>query len=309
MAEMSETKTDFCGVMDQKEIFRQMKVTKDESWGKMMEHLKNDRGMDIVDLWKRGEALNYHAEYEQAAPRLALYPPKDGEAKGAMIICAGGAFIFKSWNEAEPVADYFYEKGFYTAILDYRVTPYENTDSAADGHRAIRYLRANAKKYNIAPDHIAIGGFSAGGILSNIAATTYQPGNPEAEDELERYSSRPDAVFLGYGAFPRGIKTAELGFDFQAQAKLARVSPELLLTPDCPPYFMFQTISDDPRMIANMSIRLAEMGIPFEVHTFAGGNHGNGLFDGRNEVEDYPHTAHWAQLCGEWLEMQGFGVK
>ena len=274
-------------------FFHKMKAEKDEEWKEMLIRLEK-RGASIVNLYEDGEIPNLKEECANEIPRLAVYPVRKGK-RGCIIICAGGAFIFKSFNEAEPVADYFYEKGFQTAILDYRLQPYTVHDSAEDGHRAIAYLREHAGEYGIDPFHIAIGGFSAGGMLSNLAAVTYQ----NAEE-------RPDAVFLGYGAFSEILNVGRLGFDFEKQRELARNSADVLLHPDCPPYFMFQTTFDDPRNIANMQIRLTEMGIPFEAHTFSGGFHGNGLYDGKNRVENQPHTAHWAELFAEWLEQNGF---
>lgn len=306
MSEKFEGNTEFTQMQDPMDFFRMMKKSRDESWEKMLHHLVNDRGMKMVDIGGKDARSKDTEEEKQQAPRILLYPPHPGEKRGALIICAGGAFVFKSWNEAEPVADYFYEQGFYTVILDYRVQPYTQKDSAADGHRAIRYLRAHAEELNVDPEHVAIGGFSAGGMLSNLAASTYPPADMDSADELEHYSARPDAAILGYGAFVEAAGVGKLGFDFRAQNELARNAPELLLHPDCPPYFMFQTTADDPRNVAIMSLRLAELGIPFEAHTFQGGMHGNGLFNGKNEVENVPHTAHWAELCTEWLEQNGF---
>ena len=269
----------------------------DENWKAMFLSLR-EKGAEIV-------SLNVQCENKTDAdiPRLAIYPPHSGSPRGSVIVCAGGAFIFKSRGEAEPVADFFYKNGYHAAILDYRVMPHTREESVADGHRAIQYLRCHAEKYNINPKEIVICGFSAGGILSNLAATTYALGNPDAIDPIERFSSRPDGVILGYGAFSDVTNIgAGLGFDFKEQNKKARLSPDLLLHPDVPPYFMFQTINDDPRIIANMQIRLTEMGIPFEAHTFMGGYHGSGLYDGNNGTENTPHTAHWAELAVVWLE-------
>jgi len=56
----------------------------------------------------------------------------------------------------------------------------------------------------------------------------------------------------------------------------------------------------------SMGKELADMGIPFEARICPGGTHGNGLFDGKNDVEDVPHTAHWSGLAGEWLKDIGF---
>lgn len=306
----SESKKDFKNVSneDRMKFFQSLKLSKDEKWATMMEHMEKERGYEVVKLWEPDQIPN-KAEGDVQVPRVVLYPPHEGNARGVIIVCAGGAFLFKSDNEAWPVADYFYNKGFYTVILDYRVTPYVAADAGCDGKRAIQYLRANAERLNIDPDHISIGGFSAGGILSNQVATTWTLGNPDSADPMDHYSSRPDAALLFYGTSMATHTLGFLGFSFAAQNEQARKSPDALLTPDCPPYFLFQTTSDDPRNLALMQYRLACLGIPFEAHTFEGGNHGNGLFDGKNDVENVPHTAHWAELCAEWLEGRGFNNK
>lgn len=113
------------------------------------------------------------------------------------------------WNEALPVAELFYKKGINVAILDYHVNQSNVIDinseatrmAGEDGIMAVRYLRLNAVKYNILPNHIAIGGFSAGGILSGYVATKFDYGCSEAEEPLLKVSSRPDAALILYGAF------------------------------------------------------------------------------------------------------------
>ena len=289
------------------EAVRQIKAPRDKEWADMISDYE-EKGYDVLPLWPDG-APGFHEEYGQEQPRIIVYPAHEGKATGSFILCVGGGFYFKTYNEAVPVADYFYKKGFHMALLDYRVLPYERMVSVADGLRAIRFIRRNAEKYNVDPTHVAIGGFSAGGVLSNLAGCVYTEGNADAADKIERYSSRPDAVIVGYGAFSEILNVGTgLAFDFADQRKAARLSPDLLLNPDCPPRFLFQTVTDDPRNISNMQMRLAEMGIPFEAHCFMGGSHGNGLYDGRYEVENVPHTAHWAELAAEWLCDQGFPV-
>lgn len=215
--------------------------------------------------------------------------------------------MFKSFNEAAPVADYFYEKGFHTAILDYRVDPYTHADSCADGCRAVRYLRANAGKYNISPDHIAIGGFSAGGTLTGQVATHFGAGNPESDDPVERVSSRPDAALQMYGSFDTASHVQNfLGYSPETQRKAVEMSTQLNLRPDCPPFFLMETLFDDPRTVTSFAEALASQGIPFALHIFHSGGHGGGLYDGKNEVEDCPHTAKWAELAADWLHDLGF---
>ena len=49
-------------------------------------------------------------------------------------------------------------------MVDYRLEPYSQEEGALDVARAVRFVRKNAKIYQIDPDDIAVMGFSAGGI-------------------------------------------------------------------------------------------------------------------------------------------------
>ena len=98
-----------------------------------------------------------------------------------------------------------------------------------DMHRAVRYVRHNAKQYDVDPGRIGIYGGSAGGHLSLMQGTAGNAGNPTAVDPVERASSRVQAVacffpptdFLNYGkegqeALGAGIlKNFRAPFDFR----------------------------------------------------------------------------------------------
>lgn len=101
------------------------------------------------------------------------------------------------------VAGFFARAGFNAAILTYRLKPYSRRDAMHDMQRAIRLLRARRDELGIT-DKIAVMGFSAGGMLSGNCATHYDAGDTAASDPVERFSCRPDAAVLGYGAFCDG---------------------------------------------------------------------------------------------------------
>jgi acetyl esterase/lipase len=67
-----------------------------------------------------------------------------------------------------------------------------------DARRAIQTVQARAKDYLIAPNRIVVIGFSAGERLAALFGTQFVRGNPNAEDPIERVSSRPDYLVLGY---------------------------------------------------------------------------------------------------------------
>lgn len=285
--------------------FEEHKLERELTWIEMWENLEK-QGIRPVELWEK-DVPGYIPAERQAPPRIALFPAPGNEVRGLIIICAGGGFNFKSRQEGKPVAEYFQKKGLNAAILDYRCVPHTPMDACADGLRAVRWVRYHAKEWNIDPNKVALSGFSAGGILTALAATHFDYGNPKAEDPVERMSSRPDAALLFYGAMARAaVMGSRLSYDIEGQREVAKHDPLKCMRNDAPPFFIFQTHADDPRFAMNFGKELADRGIPFEVHTFAGGKHGQGLYDGSYGMENVPHTAHWAELAAEWLIEQGF---
>jgi dipeptidyl aminopeptidase/acylaminoacyl peptidase len=61
-------------------------------------------------------------------------------------------------------------------------------------HRAVRFIRHNAKEYKIDPDRLGIVGASAGGHLSLMIGTSGKMGDPKAKDPVDRESSKVQAV-------------------------------------------------------------------------------------------------------------------
>lgn len=270
-------------------------------WNEMLSTMKQE------PLWENGTP-NFKPDIEQKQPSLYILPKREGKPRGAVIVCAGGAYLFKSNNEGKPVAEKFYNAGLGAAVLDYRVTPYTQFDAMDDAKRAVRYLRYHADQYNILPDKIAILGFSAGGNLTGMTATVFDYGNAQSEDPIERISSRPDAAIQCYGSFSwAAFPDAAPGFSSAEQIEKVKISPDKHVTSDCPPFFLFQTQADDPRGILNMSKELTDHGVKYELHIFPEGPHGSALFDGKHEYSPlFAHTARWSDLAIEWMEGLGF---
>lgn len=285
--------------------FQELVVSRRNSFAQMMKDLEK-MDYEIVDI---REEAGFTA-------RLAIKKIHKNGPRGMLILCPGGGFVFKSWNEALPVAEYFYEQGINVAILDYHVKKepvlevFSETSKMAgeDGLQAVRYMRAYADKYSIKADHIAIGGFSAGGILSGYAATKFDYGDARGKDPLHRVSSRPDAALILYGAFSStsSIPSSTGGMTREQIAAANELDNVRNIRVDCPPMFVFQTHEDDPRVALNFCMELAVHGVPYEIHTFEKGPHGGGLYNGKDETPDEPHTAMWAALAADWLKSKGF---
>lgn len=145
-------------------------------------------------------------------PYIVTFPVPEGtETKGAVLICAGGAFQFRSdQNEGTPVAQALSEQGFQSFVVNYRLRPYTQEEGALDLARAVRFVRKNADVYGIDEKNIAVMGFSAGGILAGEMLLNYA-GNENGTaldasytpDELDKISADAGADGMIYSFYGR----------------------------------------------------------------------------------------------------------
>ncbi len=126
--------------------------------------------------------------------RHAFYKPTDhGKGYAIIDIISGG------WNSARGRLDE--HKGFQTfgiycarGYTVFAVRPgtkgeYPMMDMVTHVKAAIRYIKANAAKYNIDPNKIGLMGASAGGHLALLTTLTAEPAQPDAADPLLHYST------------------------------------------------------------------------------------------------------------------------
>jgi acetyl esterase/lipase len=265
---------------------------------------------DRTLLWEGGAPGYDGRDPLQPPPSIVFVPaPQADKPRGTVVVAHGGGFRTRTGCEGIHVGDSFNRAGFAVAILTYRLEPYSRRDAMADMHRAVRLLRCRAGEWGIS-DKVAVMGFSAGGMLSGNCATHFDSGDKNAKDPVERFSSRPDAAVVAYGAFssvafPGGFMHNP--FEDRERAEKLYLATEKNITRETPPFFIWQTNSDDPRLSMNLARELTEAGVPFELHCFPQGVHGMALADGNNDLDmRVPHVARWAELCAEWLESLGF---
>jgi acetyl esterase/lipase len=111
---------------------------------------------------------------------------------------------------------------------------YVITEVTEDIHRATRFIRHNAGKYGVNPDHIGIFGASAGGHLSLTMGVRGGPGASDAKDPVDRESSAAQAVacffpptdFLNYGKAGEDAVGVGILADFKGAFGPRSQSPE-----------------------------------------------------------------------------------
>lgn len=265
----------------------------------------------VVRLWS-GAAPGALGTDDSDIPALTVYLPRTMNARTpAMIVCPGGGYRnLASNHEGRQVAGYLNSLGIAAFVLRYRLGPrYHHPIELGDAQRAIRTLRSRAEEWRLDPARIGIAGFSAGGHLAMSASTLFDAGSPSAGDIIERSSSRPDIVVLGYPVISMtapwthaGSKTNLLGDG--ADPDLARrLSGENAVTKATPPTFIFQT-NEDRVVPAENSLQyflaLRQAGVPAEMHVFEKGPHGVGL------ANDDASLAPWSTLLANWLRGRAF---
>ena len=269
-------------------------------------------GIQTVRLWP-GDAPEAKGKSCEDTPALTIFDPQPGHANGlAVVVFPGGAYRGLAANlEGRQVADWFAVRGFRAFVLSYRLSSngYLLPIPLLDARRAIQTVRARALDYHIDPNRIVVIGFSAGGHLAALAATQPVPGNPDAEDAIDRASSRPDFLVLGYpwiGAI--SSDTSHLSycklFNVMDRCEALRTaySPDLFVSKDTPPTFWYHTF-DDQTVPVEQGLRfyeaLVKAGVAAEAHIFAEGPHGTGLGKGD------PALDQWPSLLETWLRAQG----
>lgn len=275
---------------------------------------QNQPGMiqdgQTIPLWQ-DKAPGALGTEDRDIPTLTAYLPRNGQNWTAVIVCPGGGYSNLAMNhEGRQVANYLNSLGIAAFVLKYRLGPrYHHPVELGDAKRALRTVRSHAAEWKIAPNHIGIMGFSAGGHLAATLSTHFDAGAQSAADAIDRVSSRPDFAVLGYPVISmvapwthQGSKKSLLGDN--PDPELAKsLSGENSVTAQTPPTFLFHT-NGDTGVPAENSIQyflaLRKAGVVAEMHIFQRGPHGVGL-----GMDDFA-LAEWPALLANWLRVNAF---
>lgn len=249
-------------------------------------------------------------------PVIRIWEPA-GEASGprpALCIFPGGGYgMLAIDKEGEQIAQWAVDHGMVGIVVKYRVSNLASDDlrfpvPLIEARRAIRTLRHGAQQWGIDPAKIGVIGFSAGGHLAAMTATTWdKPLEWEGADDIDAVSARPDFALLIYPVIsldkPYGHAGTKAGIlkDDVSGEKLAFCTPCRQLGPQTPPLFMAHSF-DDPvscRNTLDMAQAAVEHGVVAEVHLVTRGGHGYGM-----ERRGNPSDA-WPERAAEWLRAMG----
>lgn len=237
---------------------------------------------------------------ESKTQKLDIYLPEGKGPFPLLIAVHGGAWEMGDKNDGQvtPIMEVV-KHGYAVASINYRLTdegpfPVQIYDVKA----AIRFLRANAEKYNLIADKFAIWGNSAGGHLAALAGTS---GDVAEVEDLnmgnKEQSSRVQAVITWFGGFDLGIMgvsdplTKLFGSPPAEAPELVKMAnPTTFISTDDPPFFV-EHGSKDSLVPVEQSIDFASeltktLGEEkVKLIIFEGADHGDKAFETSENLE------------------------
>ncbi len=278
-------------------------------------------GLEITTLrlWP-DRAPGAKGEKPSDNPTLTVFRPSHSSGT-AVIVAPGGAYISLASNlEGRQAADRLAELGITTFVLSYRLGPaYLYPVPLQDARRAVQVVRSLASVYGYAPNRIGMMGFSAGGHLTAMAATLFEPSNAEAADPVEHESSalnfqilvypwlnamepplpspsEPGKILINYCSVTPGLTQSD------CRRLNGEFTPKNYVRGTTPPAFIVAS-TDDAVVPVSASIAFYDAmhaaGADAELHLFAHGPHGFGT--GGPD----PSLSQWPELLTTWLRTRG----
>jgi acetyl esterase/lipase len=256
------------------------------------------RQEDVIYARKFGTALT-----------MDVFTPKEKKNGAAVIFAVSGGWASAKANINLGFFNEMLKRGYVVFAVVHGSQPKFTIPEAVDDMtKATRFIRLNAAKHGFDADRIGIMGGSAGGHLSLMQGCAFKPGDPKAKDPLEQVSSKANAVgcffpptdFLNYGkegqeALGEGtLKAFFAPFDFHVPSKTRggfepvtdpekrraigkQISPVYHASKDSAPALIIHGDADKlvPIQQAELMIaKLKEHGVPCELVTKKGGDHG-----------------------------------
>lgn len=210
--------------------------------------------LKMTVIYHRFPDVAFNEENGGVAGPCDVWDREAAPALPAIIWLCGGGWILTNRNNYLPNLLPLAHRGYVLVTVDYQGSNEARFPSQlVQIKAAIRYLRANARKYHIDPDAIGIMGESAGGYFSHLVGVTGETREFDVGSNLE-YSSAVQAVCPWYGPAecaldePCGVKyhsylkldgKTALGSDLARRA-----NPISYITEKTPPFLLLHGEAD-----------------------------------------------------------------
>lgn len=246
------------------------------------------------------------------APSIEHFPSENysSKLKPAIIVIPGGGYLGRdSQKEGIPTSKFFQSLGFEVFLLNYRVLPFFYPTPINDGKRAVKFIRFQAKKWDIDPQKIGVIGYSAGGHLASMIVEDKKENNTPI-DEIDEISCAINFQILCYPVID--LKEKSLSMKFVRSMILGQslkfyrrkdLNSALNVNNFTPKTFIWHSIKDKTISFEHSKIyvkALEENHISYQAHFYKNGGHGIGLAKGE-KFKNFD-VYEWTESCKTWLK-------
>jgi acetyl esterase/lipase len=236
-----------------------------------------DGGLEYLHDVEFGKGGNRPLHAEILLPKVRPTQPMP-----AVIWIHGGGW--KGGSQKGNGAGFLAPYGYVAVSIEYRLTTEAMWPAQIEDCKvAVRYLRANAAKYDIDPNRIGVLGHSAGAQLASVLGTMDESAGLEGTGGYPGVSSRVQAVVEMAGPndfvdFPTWAAPALFGND-KAKDKetLTKASAIFSVKAGDPPFLIVHGDQDKSVSIAislAFKAALEKAGVPVQMVIVHGGDHG-----------------------------------
>jgi acetyl esterase/lipase len=213
----------------------------------------NPSDKTVLNRMPEGVVATLNVAYREGNERWTLdlfYPENIQATSPAIVFIHGGGW--RSGNKRKwgilNAAMTFAKKGYVTATLNYRLIQKKENPAIGiqngieDVKCAVRWLRANAEKYNIDPKRIGGYGNSAGAHLVSMLGLCPPSAGLEGDGPYQEYSSNIQAVVAS--ATPTDFNLFELNEQQRQNELTKKLSPITYVHKNAPPFLLFHDSAD-----------------------------------------------------------------
>lgn len=242
-----------------------------------------------------------------AAPggiRLTLdahVPDGPGPFPAAILVHGGGWVAGDKQQYITYIFQPLSDAGFAWFTINYRLAPeFKFPADADDVESAIRFVRANASRYKVDANRIALIGESAGGHLvsyigarnrpdSRVAAVVSMYGIHDFVAAATQWKPLPHELFDLFGMQAVTVETVP---------KLIQASPVIYISKDMPPFLLMHGSKDEDvpyEQSVEMCDKMRAAGARCELITIEGAPHG------MDHWESHPEWLWYKKSLVDWL--------
>lgn len=248
--------------------------------------------------------INYAGD-DNAYHTLDIYLPKEKKKKYPVVIHIYGSAWYannmKGAADLGTIGQALLRAGYAVVCPNHRSSGDAKFPAQIQDIKAVvRFVRGEAKKYHLDPSFVATSGFSSGGHLASLAATTN--GVAELEGSLGKYTKKSSNVnaacdwsgpidlrnmdCAGVRNMPNTPEEALIGVPMQGnEDRYDAINPITYIDPKDPPIIIFHGTADNvvpPCQAPEFYDALRARGVKTDLNMVEGGGHGFNMYSAEN---------------------------